>query len=296
MKPQTTAFLALLIALGALTSVWMRPTTTAPQQTETVSSSEPVFDRIEKTGVLRCGYIVYSPYIMRDPNTGALSGIFYDLTNKVAEKANWKVEWTTEATYATLPEDMRQRKYDAFCGGLALLVSYGKVMDYSAPIFFSALGAYVRSDDHRFDADLNLLNDPQYKIATIDGEMSQIIQQTKFPKASVFGMPDITDIGQLAMNVASGKADASFMEIVVANEFLLNNPGKIRNLIPERPIHLYENLWGFPLNERRLKNVFDIATREMVDTGYVDEVLKKYEKIPNSFYRAADPFKMEPVR
>ncbi len=49
---------------------------------------------------------------------------------------------------------------------------------------------------------LRKLNDARYRISTIDGEMSQIVQESDFPKASVqFSMPDITDISMLVENV-----------------------------------------------------------------------------------------------
>lgn len=46
---------------------------------------ESIYDRLNKTGKLRCGYINYAPGLYRDPNTGAFQGIFYEVMSKCAK-------------------------------------------------------------------------------------------------------------------------------------------------------------------------------------------------------------------
>lgn len=40
---------------------------------------ETAYDRIMRTGVIRCGYIPYAPGLTKDLKTGEFGGIFYDL-------------------------------------------------------------------------------------------------------------------------------------------------------------------------------------------------------------------------
>jgi ABC-type amino acid transport substrate-binding protein len=63
---------------------------------------ESAFDRILRTQTIRCGYVVYPPSIIKDPNTGRLSGIFYDITEKMGERLNLKIEWTEEVVFPTM--------------------------------------------------------------------------------------------------------------------------------------------------------------------------------------------------
>ena len=39
------------------------------------------------------------------------------------------------------------------------------------------------------------------------------------------------------------------LEIIVANEYMLANPGSLRNVLADKPpIHIYENFWSFQNN------------------------------------------------
>jgi polar amino acid transport system substrate-binding protein len=256
---------------------------------EAARAAKDAAERILDTRKMTCGYVVYAPYLMKDPNTGKFSGIFYDLTQKIAEIADFETEWAVETTYGALPEDIRSQKYDIFSGGLWPQVKQAKDVNYSKASFYAGLGIYVRANDYRFDDDYRKLDNPRYRITTIDGEMSQIVQQSDFSNASVLGLPDVSDNSLLAENVATGKADATFIEKAVANLYLLKNPGTLRNLCDERPIRIFENTWAFAHNAPRLKSVIDTAVKEMLYSGFVDKVLAKYEQVPESFYRVRAP-------
>jgi hypothetical protein len=57
----------------------------APHRGESaIQFQESAYDRIIKSGNIRCGYIVYPPNTIRDPKTGAFSGISYDIMSRIA--------------------------------------------------------------------------------------------------------------------------------------------------------------------------------------------------------------------
>lgn len=258
-----------------------------------VSGRQPAApERTEKildTRQLNCSYVPYAPFIMKDPNTGQLSGLFYELTETIGELVDLEIKWGLETTYAALPEDMKLKKFDLFAGGLWPEAKQAKVLNYSLPAFYSGLGVYVRADDHRFDANPSMLDDPRFRVATIDGEMSQIVQQSDFPRAAVLGLPDNTDISMLAESVVASKADATIIEKAVANLYMLRNPGSLRSVTNARPIRIFKNTWAFAHGEPRLKNVIDTAIEEMLFSGHIDKVIAKYEQVPGSFYRVHTP-------
>ena len=76
--------------------------------------AKDVAERILETRQLQCGYISYAPVLVKDPNTGKLSGLFYDLTERLGELLGLEVQWKAETTYATFTEDMQTGKYDVF--------------------------------------------------------------------------------------------------------------------------------------------------------------------------------------
>lgn len=43
------------------------------------AEKESSYDRVMRTRTLRCGYGIFQPMIMKDPNTRKISGIFVDI-------------------------------------------------------------------------------------------------------------------------------------------------------------------------------------------------------------------------
>ncbi len=83
--------------------------------------------------------------------------------------------------------------------------------------------------------------------------------------------------------MATGSADATICEKVVANLDLKQHPGTLRNLCDANPIRIFEITWAFAHELPRRKTVIDTAVKEMLYSGFVDKVLVKYEQVPERF-------------
>ncbi len=76
----------------------------------------------------------------------------------------------------------------------------------------------------------------------IDGQINQMIAERKFPHSRKLEHQNMSDNGQLLLDVASKKADLTFAESGVANLFLVHNPGTIKNITRNKPIAIFEYL------------------------------------------------------
>jgi polar amino acid transport system substrate-binding protein len=265
--------------------------TTHIQKTTSSASSEKdkdVAERILDTRQMTFSYISNGPLMAIKPNTGKPSGIFYDLTQRLGELAKLEIKWGFESTFATYTEDLRLGKCDAVACGIWPSAQKAKAANFSLPAFYSGVGVYVRKDDRRFDDNVRKLNDPRFRIATLDGEMSLFIRESDFPKASVFGLSNTNDITMLAESVVTRKADATFMEKAVAIAYMEKNPKTLQCLTDARPIRIFENTWAFPHGSERLKSILDAAMKEMIYSGYIDKLLTKFGQ-ENSFFRVRAP-------
>lgn len=283
-------FAAALIALAVsvLVHVFWPQSQSSRAQQALLASKEPMFSRITKSGFLRCGYVLYPPFVIKDPNTGKFSGIFVDLTEKLGALAGWKVEWSAETSYATMVEDMNAGKYDVYCGGSWVFFPTARYWANSIPAFYSPVMLYARANDSRFDDsfDLAKLNDPVYKFAEFDGELSQIAQQEDFPKASTLQFPQFTPVSDLALSVVTGKADVTIIERGVANAYMANNPGTLKEIGHGRPVRIFGDTWQFAFGEPALRQIIDNAVTDMLQSGFVEKTLRKYEDVPGTYYRA----------
>jgi len=257
----------------------------------TSSTGHSVYDKVVSSGTIRACYVVYPPDSIKDPNTGKLSGVFVDVLNKAAENMGLKVDWNAEVGWGELIEALNSNRCDVVGSGIWSNSARGKSSEFTVPVFYSAINAYVRADDYRFDSNVKIANNQNYKIATIDGETAQLIAKRQFPNAQTVQLPQLTDVSQMLLNVVDKKADMTFIEPTVANAFMKSNPGKIKNVSASHPVAVYGNVILVKKGEFEIKSSLDNAINELLSNGYVDDVLNQYQKdYPGGFYRVAVPY------
>ncbi len=259
-------------------------------QSRTVVQAESTYDRVMRTGVLRCGYAVWPPTaIFKDANTGQLAGIFPEIIEEMGKNLNIKIEWVEETGWANFVEAMQMDRFDMFCGPIWPTTDRAKLIGFTVPVAYSAGHIYSRKDDTRFDADYKILNDAQYTIATMDGEMSAIMAAKAFPKAKTVAIPQLGDMTQMLMSVVTGKADATILEPSLAREFSQKNPGTIHQVTKE-PYAIYPDVYGVKLDDVKFKAVVDAALTQMVNEGVVDQIIEKYETDRGMYMPVSKPY------
>ncbi len=248
-----------------------------------------VYQRVMKSGTIRCGYAMYPPYCMKDPNTGKLSGIFVDILEEAGKNLGLQINWAEEVGWGSIIQGLENNRYDLVPTGVWPSASRGKHASFSVPLFYNAVNVYVRTNDNRFTNNLQRINSESITIATIDGYTNQKIAKNCFPRAHTLTHPDITDGCQLFLDVTTNKADVTLDDPSLAALFLKNNPGTIKN-ISKQPISIEANTMMFKIGESAFKSMLDTALTELINTGYVDKVLNKYEPKPGVYCRIALPY------
>lgn len=246
---------------------------------------DSVYERVLKSGTLRCGYVVYQPAVLKDPNTGRFSGFGYDIVNRMAEDLNLKVEWVEEVTPATMLEGLNTDRYDMICTPFWRNSERGRVADFSVAFYYSPMGVWVRSDDHRFDKNVSDLNKPTVTLSVMDGTTLAVIARQDFPNAKTMAITQSAPLTDLLLNVTTKKADAVAIDNYLAKDFLAKNPKSIRDVTEQNPVRVYANGFIFKLDEPAFKAMIDSALAELMNDGFVDQIITKYEKYPHTFYR-----------
>lgn len=250
-----------------------------------------VYDRVVTAEKIQAAYITYPPACMKNTTTGEMSGIFVEVLEKACENLGIELEWTEEVGWAAQIEGLESDRYDIVGSPVWANPVRGTKTTLSSPLYYSGIGIYVRVDDTRFDGDFLQINDPSVKIGTVDGETSDLIARTDFPKAERYTSTQLTDISQKFLDLESKKCDVLFAEPYFAHEYLKNNPGTVKNIAEEQPIRLFGNCYMFKKNEFQMKHMLDVAIQDLINSGYVEKIIQKYEPAPNLFYRVASPYK-----
>jgi ABC-type amino acid transport substrate-binding protein len=257
------------------------------------TENRSIYDKVLESKTIRVGYISYPPGLSKDPNTGKLSGIMYDVLMEAGKNLEFKIDFVEEVGWGTMVEAVQTGKVDLVCTGLWPSSTRGKFTDFTDPIYFSPIKAYVKAGNKKFDGNLKAANAKDVKIATIDGEMTSIIKKFDFPDATSEALPQNSDVSQVLLNVSQGKADITFVEPYIANEYLKNNPGSIMLVANVEPLRVFPNVMMIPKGDVKFQSMLNTAFDELANNGFVDKVISKYEKYPNSLLRRQSPYRIQ---
>jgi ABC-type amino acid transport substrate-binding protein len=282
---------ALIGALVAAGADYFLKTDVAGQP---AAAKESVYDRVKRTNTLRCAYLVYPPETIKDPNTGKLTGMVVDTAEELGRKLGWKIDWVAEVGFQDMFEGFKTGKYDALCVGLWENPARSKEALFSNPMDYGVIYTVVRSDDTRFDDSLEPINDPAIKVAEIDGELGQVVQQEVFPKAGAYLLPNLSDVSMIVEAVATGKADVAFLPVPSVRKYMEQNPGKVK-ILKKNPSRVFPApLMAVPHGEHELKYVVDATLRALQESGFVNRILQKYDPTRESYLLLAKAYEMKP--
>jgi ABC-type amino acid transport substrate-binding protein len=261
--------LAVLIALGIQNFILTQPKLTA-------GKGETAYERVIRTGVLRCAYGLWEPAVMRDPNSGQISGIVYDIMQEIGKSLDLKVEYTLEVPWDSIGIALQTHKVDAHCAGIWATPARGRVMAFSHPLFFSQTVAVARSGDHRFDFNLDRINQPDVTVALSDDDITTEIYRHDFPRAKKYELAQFSPPEELLLAVATKKADIAISALARIQTFEKSYPGKVRAIPTKKPLRVYPDTVAVNIDEEELLHVLNTAIDQMIDSGEVDRLVAKY--------------------
>ncbi len=161
---------------------------------------------------------------------------------------------------------------------------------FTRPMLYSGILLYARGDDHRFDNNLSAVNSPGITIAAIEGTAQQFIAQQYFPKAKLLALPQNSAGGITAENVTTKKADILLWDENGVHDFLVTNPNALRSIAPNHPVKVMPFELMVNLGDSQLRDFLDVGLQSLEDTGFTNQLLDKWERVPGSFYRLAKPY------
>ena len=233
--------------------------------------------RVRDSHVLRAAYVNYPPSMTVDANTKAKRGIMPAVIEEAAKAMGIKVSYVEETSFGSMVDTLENDHADIVVSGIWPSSTRALRADFSRVVYYSSIYVYVRSDDPRFDGKSAAINDRKIRIATIDGELSSIIAASDFPNATTVSLPQQTDVPQLLLQLTSHKADVTFVEPAIADEFIAKNSGSIRVVSGVAPVRLFPNCFLFRKGDTGLRDAINIALLELTNSRRIAGIIKPYD-------------------
>ncbi len=262
--------------------------------TQTIAAlKETTYERVMRTGEIHCGYTSWNPLFYIDPKTNEKLGIFHDLTEEIGKRLGVKIIWQEEIGWGSIVESVRNGRVDMACAGYWLNPGRIKNVLTSAPQLYSPLYVWMRQDDNRQFNNLDDLNSDQFSVAQIDGSAESQLIARRFQKTKVFSLPELNTSADEIESLITRKVDFIVMDGSSMGTYIANNPGKVKNILADRPLNDFPNVMLLPPDDWRFKDVVDNLLRNIEYDGTLDDILKKYQ-METSFLRNPAPVRVTP--
>jgi ABC-type amino acid transport substrate-binding protein len=274
MKPLQTIIIAMICAavVSYATVKIVVPQSMPAAKAET--KKESAYDRIMRTGVIRCGVYVWPPYIEKDANTGELRGFTKDILTRIIGLLDLKPQFI-ELQVGMQKQDLESGKVDAICGDGPWYASSIKYISYTNGYSLTPVYAYKRKGDDRITT-LAQLNSKDVKFVGLDGDLSFDLAKSFYPNAQLQTLASTVDPSQLLLNVVTKKADVTITEPVGAKKFMDSNPDTIER-VSDKPLAVFKGGFSVAKNETQLLETLNNAIEVAIDTGIIDQELDKYD-------------------
>jgi len=239
----------------------------------------PTFDKIMETDKLALCYMTWPPSIIKDPNTGDLSGFIIDIVNEIAKESNLEVSYV-ESTWGGFSADLNTGKCDAAIAGVYPTIGRSTNVAFTEPFFYSGNSVAARTDETRFKK-FEDLNQEGIKIAVIQGEYVHIYAKRYLPKATLVVLEKSSDLTMSLVAVTSGKADVALSTSETIASYTKRHP-EIKDLFPNKPFATTPASWAVRKEDQALLNFLDNALRYLKATGFLEATIKEYQ--PEGMY------------
>ena len=185
-----------------------------------------VLNEIQERGKMRVGAeCLYKGTCYVDPDTGERSGYSVDLANLMAQDLGVEIEWVDVEWGALIPA-IETGKADIIMMGMTNTPERAKVVEMSRPMDYYP-GVLVMPADSplqdldSLDAILAELNKPERVVTFLLGGAQERTIDLMLPDAEKRGL----DMAAAYMEVASGRADAMFVDAGDAADMVQENSG-----------------------------------------------------------------------
>jgi ABC-type amino acid transport substrate-binding protein len=277
MKLITTIIITALISFGVAYGTVHMASPQSSSKTET--KKETAYDRVMRTRTIQCGYAVWPPIVAKDVNTGKMSGIVPDVMEAIGKELELKIEWKEEVGWGNFIEGLKTGRYDMMCATVWPDPDRTKFLSMTTPVLYAPVYAVVRKDDTRFDGNLDKVNDPGVTVAAIDGDITKKISDLYYPKAKILALPQAAQSADVMVSVMTKKADVTFIDEGMLRLFLKTNPDSLKIVDNVPPARIYPSVLTTDVEEKRLRDMLDVALQGLINNGEVDKIIQKYSDV-----------------
>jgi polar amino acid transport system substrate-binding protein len=257
------------MALTMLAVVGCKQSATNPN-----SSQANTFDQVQKTGVLRAGYFLMEPMIMRDSD-GKLHGTFVDMVEQIAKDMRWKVEYK-QVDLKNFSASLQSGEFDVSIGPTFSSPGRAAGVSFSKPIFYLGYTGVTTPDKVGQFKTWEDLDQPGVRVAVKQGSAIGDYVTRVFKEATIVSLEQPALSAPLA--AVPAQADVGLMNQITVFTFLRDNPNaNLKEILADDPVEFTGVCWAVRPDDSRWLEFINTALKHYEDTGRITEWERNYQ-------------------
>lgn len=252
-------------------------------KSRSLSQEQSAFDRVQSSGVLRVGYFLFEPTIMRDEKSGQPYGLFVDMIEQLAKDLRWKVEYK-QVDLKNFAAGLQAGDFDLSIGATFSSPNRASGVAFTQPIFYLGYTGVTTPDKiDRFKTWADL-DQPGVRVAVKQGSAIGDYVRRNFSKATVIALEEPALSAPLA--AVPGQAEVGLMNQITVYTFLRDNPkANLKEILADQPVEFTGICWATRQGDPKWLEFVNTAIKHFEDTGRIQEWETKY-KVPYLYHEA----------
>ena len=224
-------------------------------------------------GEMRVAYVAWNPAVIKNAETGVLTGIFPDMINHMADLLKVKVAWN-ETTLANFAAGLQSGQYDFSVGPTFITIPRSVPVAFTQPVAYVGNSAVIRKKV-KPPASVQDIADRGMKVAVLQGQAMDEYFKRRYPKIQLLSLSGGDLTAPLAA-VSAGQADIGFMNTVTVTQFVDAHPETKAVFIGEKQLEMLPLAWATRHEDQSLRAFLESSITYLKATGRLEEIQRKY--------------------
>ena len=237
------------------------------QQTPPAGKQRSTLDRLVRSGKLAVGYVAMEPCVIKDPNTGELTGHLVDTVEFIAKQADLEISYHEES-WSTFVAGLHTGRYDLSIAPTFATIPRSKSVAFTIPLFMVGNSMIVAKGETRFK-DVMDLDQDGVVVAVTNGEAGHEFAQSNFTVCKIKVLPS-PDQSLTMSEVSVGRADAALGDAYATKKYAAEHP-EVTDLLADRPYNITPAAWAVRHGDVELLSFINTAIQFCEATGKLQE-------------------------
>ncbi len=265
-----------IITVIALIAIVLSIVAVNKKTASNIVSTEEIgtLEKIQKTSKMDVCYAVYPPAVIKNPESGELSGHDIDAIELIASRINAKVSYH-EQTFGNMAAALQSGKCDLTTSYFAQIPRASSVA-FTKPLFYVGDSALAQKGDIRFTS-VEDVDKKGIKIAVATGESGHNYVKENFKNAEIIAIDvESSDLSRFLLEVTSGRVDIGIADANTIGRFAKTHP-ETEDVFAGNPFNLNPNNYAVRQGDLDFLNFMNTALDYLMTSGEFEEFEEKYD-------------------